>query len=99
MLEIIWEYRVHAAKREEFERYYGPDGDWAKFFSRDSDYRGTRLLHSLDDPQLYATVDTWKTREAFAMFKQEYAAEYKQRDQHCNQFTSDERHVGDFETL
>jgi heme-degrading monooxygenase HmoA len=99
MLQILWEYRVHREKAQEFEKYYGPRGDWAEFFRQGAGYLGTMLLRDPDHVDHYVTVDQWDSADDYVAFREKYAAGYKQHDDHCNQFTIDERLVGYFETL
>ena len=98
MLQIIWEYRVHREQAAAFEKYYGPDGDWAHFFRQGAGYLGTILLRDREHVDHYATIDQWDSAEDFHRFKEKFAAGYQQHDAHCNQFTIDERLVGYFET-
>jgi hypothetical protein len=44
MIAILWRYRVKPEHRGDFERAYGPDGDWANLFRRHPGYLGTELL-------------------------------------------------------
>ena len=44
MFVALWEFEVKPGYEERFEMVYGPDGDWAKLFRRDSRYRETRLV-------------------------------------------------------
>lgn len=97
MLQIVWEYRVHEHKAGEFEKYYGPDGDWAEFFRHGAGYLGTILLRDREHAGHYVTIDQWDSAEDFTRFKEKYAG-YKQHDAHCEAFTIDERLVGSFET-
>ena len=46
---ILWEFEPKQGKSEEFERTYGPGGDWAWLFARSPDYRGSDLLRPLAD--------------------------------------------------
>jgi hypothetical protein len=34
----VWEFRVRADRRAEFERHYGPDGSWVALFRRGDGY-------------------------------------------------------------
>ena len=58
---IVWRYEVHPNQVAEFERRYGPSGDWAQLFSRAAGYRGTALLKDRSDPLVYVTVDRWES--------------------------------------
>ncbi len=97
MIETIWTYRVKAERREEFERRYRGDGDWAKLFGKASGYRGTTLLSDVKESNRYATVDRWESREAMESFKREFGPEYEALDKICGELTESEEHVGVFE--
>lgn len=98
MIEIIWTYRVKVEKREEFERRYAADGDWAKLFARAPGYQGTRLLREARGTGEYATVDRWESLAAMEAFRQEFAREYEELDRLCGEMTETEEQVGVFET-
>jgi heme-degrading monooxygenase HmoA len=55
----LWEFTVAAARQAEFEAHYGPDGTWARLFSRADGYLGTELLRDRADPLRYLTIDRW----------------------------------------
>ena len=97
MIALVFRYEVRDP--EAFADAYGPEGEWAQFFRQGAGYLGTTLLRDPDKIDHYATIDQWDSADDFLRFKEEFAAEYKQRDAHCNQFTVDERLVGYFETL
>ena len=39
-----WRFRTAAGRQDEFEKAYGPDGDWAQLFHRGDGYLGTELV-------------------------------------------------------
>jgi len=41
---IVWEFRVKSGHEGEFERIYGPGGDWARLFGRADGFLGIELL-------------------------------------------------------
>ena len=46
----LWEFRVKPESVGDFERTYGPDGDWARLFRRGAGYVRTELLRELGAP-------------------------------------------------
>ena len=48
MIALVFSYEVSDAA--EFERVYGPEGDWAEFFRRGRGYVGTELLRDIEHP-------------------------------------------------
>ena len=43
MFVALWEFEVKPGCEKEFEKVYVPEGDWAKLFQNDANYRETRL--------------------------------------------------------
>jgi len=93
----LWEFEVKPGCEEKFERVYGADGSWAKLFSRDPQYRGTRLVKDVERERVYLTLDFWETRDAYEKFKKENAGEYGRIDRECEGITVRENRVGEFE--
>jgi [ribosomal protein S18]-alanine N-acetyltransferase len=96
---ILWEFRVPAAKRREFEKAYAFDGVWAKFFRSDANYIRTELLRDGKQPLRYFTIDVWQSRLAYARFKKQNAREYRAIDKQCQTLTKSERLIGEFEGI
>ncbi len=94
MIVIIWTFRVPLASREAFIAAYGPDGDWAKLFRRSPEYLGTELLDN--GGGYFATLDRWRTQEAFDAFKKQYADDYSALDDVSAGLTGDEKLIGIF---
>lgn len=99
MWQIVWEFRVATENREEFERAYGSDGDWAKLFRRSDQYLGATLLRDPAVAGRYLTVDSWTDEEAFEDFKHQFAAEYKALDLRCEELTEYEMKIGGFDRV
>ena len=70
----VWEFRVSGQKLRAFEKAYGPNGDWARLFSRGGGYIRTELIRDPKTPGRYVTVDFWKSRQAFERFKKQNLA-------------------------
>lgn len=95
----VWEFRVEAGRREEFERHYGPDGTWARLFRRADGYLGTLLLQDPADRSRYLTIDRWESRSAHRAFRARFAAEYEALDRQCEALTARETAIGEFTEL
>jgi len=103
MYVIVWEFRVRPEQREAFERGYGSDGDWARFFQRDESFRGVELWRGgeLDDPEWdrYLTVDRWASVEAYEAFRERTDAEYQEMDNRFLDLCETETMLGIFEVV
>ena len=99
MFVILWEFEVKPDREEWFEKVYGPDGEWALFFRRDPEYRGTRLLRDARADRTYVTLDFWSTRDAYQAFCMRHRAEYEAIDADCEALTTAETPLGTFESV
>ena len=95
-LMIVWEFRIPPGKRREFEKAYGPDGDWARFFRTGKGYIRTELLRDRRMPHRYLTLDFWKSRTDYERFKKENHVEYQAIDKKCESLTEKEVEIGQF---
>jgi quinol monooxygenase YgiN len=98
MIQIVWEFRVTADKRAQFERHYGPSGTWAQFF-RDPAYRGTQLLRDIEDPRRYLTIDSWNDQASYDSFREQHREEYAALDREMESLTHEEKMLGVFESV
>jgi heme-degrading monooxygenase HmoA len=94
----IWEYIVKAEKKSEFERVYGPDGEWVKLFKQGAGYLGTELHRDTSNTQRYLTVDYWASKKARDNFREKFAEEFTKLDKQCESLTEKENFLGDFES-
>jgi len=92
----VWEFRVRPAFVAEFERAYGPNGEWAALFRQAEGFVRTELHRDVDDPLRFITVDHWVSRDAHAAFQRGFRDAYTQLDDHCEAFTVEEWLIGDF---
>ena len=92
----VWEYRIDPNCRSQFLAAYRPDGEWARLFSKDSSYLGTKLLQDVADEDRFSTIDFWVSEAARDAFRERYAAEFDELDRRCEDFTRQERLVGDY---
>lgn len=95
----VWEYLVKAEMKSEFERIYGPEGEWVQLFNRGAGYLGTELHRDISNTQRYLTVDYWDSKKARDNFREEFAEEFEKLDKQCESLTEQENFLGDFESF
>ena len=97
MLAIVFSYDVRDAR--EFERVYGPDGEWAEFFRGGAGYVGTELLRDIETPDRYFVVDRWESRDAYNAFVEQHREEYMRRVDDTAVYYDQELRLGTFENV
>jgi heme-degrading monooxygenase HmoA len=96
---LVWRFEVAPDRRAEFERRYGPDGDWARLFARHAGHLGTQLLHDPEAPGVYLTLDRWRGVADWQAFRHDYSAQYVALDAACEALTLGELRVGAFDEI
>jgi heme-degrading monooxygenase HmoA len=97
VIALLFSYEVHDAA--EFERVYGPDGDWAEFFRQGRGYIGTELLRDVEAPGRYLVVDRWESADAYNAFVAERREEYMERVDAAGVHYDSELRFGTFENV
>jgi heme-degrading monooxygenase HmoA len=93
----IWRYDVADDQQAEFERVYGPDGDWARLFAASDGFMGTELYVRLGETGRYLTVDRFTSLAAWESFRTEHSTSYAELDLATERLrlTEDELGTGD----
>jgi len=97
VIALLFTYDV--ADPAEFERVYGPDGEWAQFFRGGRGYVGTELLRDVETTGRYLVVDRWETRDAYNDFVAANRDEYMRRVDETAFRYEHELRLGTFESV
>jgi len=97
VIALVFSYEVH--DQAEFERVYGPEGEWARFFRAGRGYIGSELLRDLESPGRYLVVDRWESAEAYNAFVSEHRGEYIRRVDDTRFHYDSELRFGTFENV
>lgn len=97
MLALVFSYE--ARDPGEFERVYGPEGEWAEFFRRGAGYVGTELMRDVETPGRYLVVDRWESPDAYRAFVTEHRDEYMRRVDESAFHHAQELRLGTFENV
>jgi ribosomal-protein-alanine N-acetyltransferase len=96
---VAWAFDVNPEHRRDFERAYGPLGDWVRLFRTGQGYLRTELHRDPETSGRYITLDFWRTREQYEAFRHRSKSAYDEIDAKCERLTADERLLGDFADL
>ena len=97
MIALVFSYDVGDAL--DFERVYGPEGEWAAFFSAGKGFIGTELLRDVEHPDRYLVIDRWESRDAYNEFTESHRDEYMRRVDETAFHYERELRVGTFESV
>ena len=97
MIALVFSYEVRDAP--EFERIYGPDGEWAAFFRQGRGFVGTELLRDVEAADRYLVIDRWESADAYNAFVAEHREEYMRRVDETRFHYDSELRFGTFENV
>ena len=97
MIALVFSYEVRDP--DEFEAAYGPEGDWAGFFTTGPGYIGTELLRDIEQPGRYLVVDRWESADAYNAFVADNREEYMRRVDDTRYLYDQELRFGTFENV
>lgn len=84
----VWRFDVVPEHEREFLAANGPDGEWARLFSRAEGYLGTILEPVIGVPHAYRTTDRWRSAEDFARFLARFGDAYRALDERYEPWTT-----------
>jgi len=99
MFFVIWEYKVKSGEEENFEKSYGPNGAWIKFFKPCKDYLSTDLIKGIEAPRTYLTLDKWTSEKAYVDYLEKNKDKYEEIDDEFTSLTEFQTKIGSYNTL
>lgn len=96
MYVILWQYQVKKGCEKEFERAYGPDGEWVHFFKGAKGYLRSEFLSDAAREGRYVTIDRWVSQMDYEKFLDDHRSWYQAIDRRCEVFTEIEASMGTY---
>jgi hypothetical protein len=59
MIAIMWQFDVRNGREDEFERFYGADGDWTSMNRHARSYLGSSFLRDQNRSRRYIVIEYW----------------------------------------
>ena len=95
----VWAFQVKPDCQGQFEKTYGPTGEWVRLFQKATGYLRTELLRDRSTPGRYLTIDYWESEVSHRQFRQEFDGNFRALDKQCEDLTESEELVGHFALL
>jgi quinol monooxygenase YgiN len=59
VVAVVWRFDVRAGSTEEFEHFYGADGDWTNLSRRSRSFLGSSFLRDVASETRYLLIEYW----------------------------------------
>lgn len=81
MIAVVWQFEVIPDRSEDFERFYGADGEWTKLSLRSRSFLGSSFLKDLASPVRYTLVEYWSEMLVYEKHLADFDDEVKQLEE------------------
>jgi heme-degrading monooxygenase HmoA len=95
----IWELQAKPGSEAEFERVFGPGGEWENLFKKTKAFLGTEIFRDMENPSRYMLVDRFSSQAAFQQFLEKFRAQYDELDKMYEPLCASDIRVGSFVEL
>jgi quinol monooxygenase YgiN len=59
VIAVVWQFQVRAGKQQDFERFYGADGEWSALARRSRSFLGSSFLRDQASDTSYLLIEYW----------------------------------------
>jgi quinol monooxygenase YgiN len=99
VVAVVWQFETVPDRSEEFERFYGADGEWTKLSRRSRSFLGSSFLKDLAVPSRYLLVEYWSEMLVYEKHLADFDNDVKDLEIRRDQFVARMEPVGVFTAL
>lgn len=99
MVAVVWQFQTIPDRSEEFERFYGADGEWTKLSRRSRSFLGSSFLKDLAVPSRYLLVEYWSEMLVYEKHLTDFDDEVKSLEEQRRRFLERIEPLGVFSAL
>jgi hypothetical protein len=81
LIAVVWQFEVIPDRCEDFERFYGADGEWTKLSLRSRSFLGSSFLKDLASPSRYTLIEYWSEMLVYEKHLADFDDEVKQLEE------------------
>jgi hypothetical protein len=81
VIAVVWQFEVIPDRSEDFERFYGADGEWTKLSKRSRSFLGSSFLKDLASPSRYTLIEYWSEMLVYEKHLTDFDDEVKQLEE------------------
>ncbi len=99
MVAVVWQFETVPDRSEDFERFYGADGEWTKLSRRSRSFLGSSFLKDLAAPSRYLLIEYWSEMLVYEKHLADFDNDVKDLETLRDQFVARMEPVGVFTAL
>jgi quinol monooxygenase YgiN len=99
VVAVVWEFETREEHDDEFERFYGADGEWTRLSRRSRSSLGSSFLKDLAAPHRYVLVEYWSEMLVYERHLTDFSREVKELEEERDRFVQKMEPLGVFTAL
>ena len=72
MIAVVWQFQVKTGKQQDFEKFYGADGEWSQLARRSRSFLGSSFLRDQASDTSYLLVEYWSEMVVYEKHRQSF---------------------------
>ena len=99
MIAVVWQFQVRAGKQQEFERFYGADGEWSQIARRSRSFLGSSFLRDQASDTSYLLIEYWSEMVVYERHRHNFVGDIGRLEQRRQEFCETTLPLGVFSAL
>jgi hypothetical protein len=95
----VWQIDIAPDQGENFERFYGADGEWTALSRRSRSFLGSSFLRDLAHPERYLLIEYWSEMVVYEKHLADFGQEVQSLEAERNKFVMRMEAMGVFTAL
>jgi quinol monooxygenase YgiN len=91
VIAVVWQFQVKPGRQEEFEKFYGADGEWSKLGRRSRSFLGSSFLRDQAHDTSYLLIEYWSEMVVYERHRKSFVTDMRtleeRRDDFCESIT------------
>jgi hypothetical protein len=99
VVAVVWQFTLHENTDEEFEHFYGADGEWTKLSRKSRSFLGSSFLKDLASPTRYLLIEYWSEMLVYEKHVADFDTQLKTLEEQRKSFAVSVESLGLFSAL
>jgi quinol monooxygenase YgiN len=82
VIAVVWQFQVKAGKQQEFERFFGADGEWSLLARRSRSFLGSSFLRDQSSDTSYLLIEYWSEMVVYERHRQSVGVDIDTLEEH-----------------
>ena len=91
MIAVVWQFQIKAGKQQEFQRFFGADGEWSQLARRSRSFLGSSFLRDQASDTSYMLIEYWSEMVVYERHRQSFGIDIRtleeRRQAYCDAIT------------